>query len=107
MECLMFRRYKTNAELHAKDQIITAQPDIRKFTLTNEDRFFVLACDGVWDVMSNQDCVDFVLQRLDQGMEPTQIACAMLDACLANDPKEARGIGCDNMTAIVVLLNQA
>ena len=98
-------RYKANTELHPKDQIITAQPDIRKFKLTSEDRFFVLACDGVWDVMSNQDAVDFVSQRLDQGMEPTQIACAMLDACLANDPKEARGIGCDNMTAIVVLLN--
>lgn len=68
-------------------------------------RFFVLACDGIWDVMSNQDAVDFVSQRLDQGMEPVDIAKAMLDACLANDPKEARGIGCDNMTAIVVLLN--
>lgn len=100
-------RYKCNTELPPKDQIITAQPDIRKFTLTPEDRFFVLACDGVWDVMSNQDVVDFVTQRLDQGMTPVQISCAMLDACLANDPKEARGIGCDNMTAIVVLLTGA
>lgn len=98
-------RYKCNTELPAKDQIITAQPDIRKFSLTAEDRFFVLACDGVWDVMSNQDVVDFVSQRLDQGMTPVQISSAMLDACLANDPKEARGVGCDNMTAIVVLLN--
>jgi len=98
-------RYKTNNELPAAAQIITAEPDIMKIQITSEDRFFVLACDGVWDVMSNQDVVDFVAQRLDQGMEPAQIACAMLDACLANDPKEARGIGCDNMTAIVVLLN--
>ena len=29
-------RYKTNAELPAKDQIITAEPDIRKFTLTGK-----------------------------------------------------------------------
>lgn len=97
-------RYKCNAALPAKEQIITAEPDIRTFTLTPKDKFFVLACDGVWDVMSNQDVVDFVSQRLDQGMTPVEVSSALLDACLANDPKEARGVGCDNMTAIVVQL---
>ncbi len=47
-------KYKGNTELHPKDQIITAQPDIRHISLQPEDRFFVLACDGVWDVMTNQ-----------------------------------------------------
>lgn len=47
-------KYKGNAELHPKDQIITAQPDVKKITLCPQDQFFVLACDGVWDVMSNQ-----------------------------------------------------
>lgn len=100
-------KYKGNSDLPPKDQIITAEPDILKFTLVPEDRFFVLACDGIWDVMSNQECVDFVSQRLDQGMTPTAAACALLDACLANDPKETRGVGCDNMTALVVLLNNS
>ncbi|GFR51558.1 hypothetical protein Agub_g13978 [Astrephomene gubernaculifera] len=97
-------KYKTNVELPAKDQIITAQPDIRKVTLSPEDRFFLLACDGVWDVMSNQEAIDFVGSKLDQGMTPSQAACALLDACLASDPKEARGVGCDNMTVVVVQL---
>lgn len=47
-------KYKGNTELPPKDQIITAQPDIMHVALTQEDRFFVLACDGVWDVMTNQ-----------------------------------------------------
>ncbi|PNW79315.1 hypothetical protein CHLRE_09g410600v5 [Chlamydomonas reinhardtii] len=98
-------KYKTNNELPPSDQIITAQPDIRKIALSPEDRFFLLACDGVWDVMSNQDAVDFVSARLDQGMTPSQASCALLDACLASDPKEARGVGCDNMTVVVVQLN--
>ncbi|GFH05585.1 PPM-type phosphatase domain-containing protein, partial [Haematococcus lacustris] len=92
-------KYKSNVELEAKDQIITAQPDIMKVPLTPEDRFFVLACDGVWDVMSNQDVVDFIGSKLDLGMSASAAACALLDACLAHDPKEARGVGCDNMTA--------
>mmetsp|Transcript_4471 Transcript_4471/g.7470 ORF Transcript_4471/g.7470 Transcript_4471/m.7470 type:complete len:379 (+) Transcript_4471:202-1338(+) len=97
-------KYKGNTELPASQQIITAQPDICKISLTSEDRFFVLACDGVWDVMSNQDVVDFISHRLDQGMTPSQASSALLDACLANDPKEARGVGCDNMTSVVVQL---
>lgn len=48
--------------------------------------------------------VDFISARLDQGMSPSQASSALLDACLANDPKEARGVGCDNMTSVVVLL---
>lgn len=100
-------KYKGNTDLPPKDQIITAEPDIRKFTLQPEDRFFVLACDGVWDVMTNQECVDFISQRLDEGMTPCAASTALLDACLASDPKEARGLGCDNMTAMVVLLKSS
>jgi protein phosphatase 1G len=61
--------------------------------LRPEDRFFVLACDGVWDVMSNQDVVQFVNAHLDSGMALPDIASRLLDACLAPDPRETRGIG--------------
>lgn len=59
---------------------------------------------GVWDVMSNQQVVDFVSERLDRGQPPTAICSELLDRCLATNPREARGVGCDNMTAAVVLL---
>lgn len=99
-------KYKLNKELQPKDQIITAEPDVRRVTLTPGDRFLLLACDGVWDVMTNQQAIDFVSSKLDAGMTPTQASCALLDACLAADPKEARGIGCDNMTALIVELKR-
>lgn len=97
-------KYKGNDTLDPKDQIITAQPDIKQVHLAKEDRFFVLACDGVWDVMTNQDVVDFVLKQLAEGRRPTDAAANLLDACLASNPRDTRGIGCDNMTAIIILL---
>lgn len=51
--------------------------------------------------------VDFVNERLDQGMSVGVICEEMLDHCLAKNPKEARGIGCDNMTAQVVVFRKS
>lgn len=47
-------KYKQNPDLPPEHQIITAEPDIRQETLGPDDKFVILACDGVWDVMSNQ-----------------------------------------------------
>jgi serine/threonine protein phosphatase PrpC len=33
----------------------------------------VLACDGIWDCFSNDDCVDFVKSRLAKGKTPLEV----------------------------------
>ena len=40
---------------------LTHKPDIFRYKLDKNDKFFVLACDGLWDVMSNDDVSNFVL----------------------------------------------
>jgi protein phosphatase 1L len=42
---------------------VSAKPDIYKYRLEKTDRFIVLACDGLYDVMSNQDIVNFILNE--------------------------------------------
>jgi len=42
--------YKQNKSVSDRDQMITALPDVRTMTLSESDRFMVLACDGIWQV---------------------------------------------------------
>eukprot|EP00743_Colponemidia_sp_Colp-15_P000901 GILK01000994.1.p1 GENE.GILK01000994.1~~GILK01000994.1.p1 ORF type:complete len:362 (-),score=45.61 GILK01000994.1:171-1223(-) len=96
--------YKRDKNLRPEEQMITAYPDIRTATLTDEDDFVVLACDGVWDVMTNQAVVDFVRERLQQNMKLSEIVEQIFENCIAPDPMNTGGLGCDNMTCLIVTL---
>eukprot|EP00794_Sanderia_malayensis_P004672 gene4672-5281_t len=99
--------YKTNENLSAHEQAITAVPDIEETHITKEDKFMILACDGIWNVMSSQEAVDFVSQKLDEQEKEGEICLSKIceqifEHCLAPDTS-GDGSGCDNMTCIIVL----
>lgn len=48
-------KYKANSSLPPADQMITAEPDVMSVEVTDEDRFMIMACDGVWDCMTSQE----------------------------------------------------
>ena len=56
--------YKKNPAIPLKDQIITSYPEIMEYELGPEDEFMILGCDGIWEVKTNQEVVDFVRERL-------------------------------------------
>lgn len=41
--------------------MITAEPDITVIDLCADDQFFILACDGVWDCLTNQQAVGVIV----------------------------------------------
>jgi len=98
--------YKKRPELGPERQMICSTPDLIAVPLTQEDEFILLACDGIWDVKSNQEVCDFVGARLKRGEAITVIAEALLDDCIAVDPKQTHGIGGDNMTVVIVQLGR-
>lgn len=66
--------YKTNGALKPEEQMISALPDIKKIELTDKDEFMVLACDGIWNFMTNEEVADFVKMRL-QKKKPLNTIC--------------------------------
>lgn len=99
--------YKKREDLKPEEQIICSTPDFVNEELTAEDEFIVLACDGVWDVMTNQDVCDFVRPRLQQQMDVKEIGVQLLDHCITEDPQKTGGLGTDNMTALIVKLKES
>lgn len=39
---------------------LIATPDIVTYKLTDQDKYLILACDGVWDVFTNQDAINAI-----------------------------------------------
>jgi serine/threonine protein phosphatase PrpC len=45
--------YKLNRKVGVEAQMITCVPEIKRVELTGEDKFFVIACDGIWDCLTS------------------------------------------------------
>lgn len=93
--------FKKNDKKTAEEQIVTANPDILVKDITSDHEFLILACDGIWDVLSNQEVVDFVRCRIAQRMQPEIICEELMMRCLAPDCQMG-GLGCDNMTVVLI-----
>ena len=39
---------------------VTHIPDIFKYKINQDDQFIILACDGLWDALSNHEAVNFI-----------------------------------------------
>ncbi|KAF2677260.1 PP2C-domain-containing protein [Lentithecium fluviatile CBS 122367] len=97
--------FKKSAELPPEQQIVTAFPDVEIHDISEDDEFLVIACDGIWDVQSSQAVVEFVRRGIVAKQDLSSICENMMDNCLASN-SDTGGVGCDNMTMIVIGLLQ-
>lgn len=78
--------------------MITAKPDIIKIKNENID-FIIMGCDGIWQIKTNSQMVDWVKSRLDR--RDFKLICEdLLDELVSKDSGNQYGM--DNMSAILI-----
>jgi serine/threonine protein phosphatase PrpC len=85
---------------------VTHKPQLFKYNLRKNDKFLVLACDGLWDVITNQDATNFVLNKLNNtnklvtmsGYSKQNIAQSLGEYAIANGST-------DNVSIIIIFFD--
>jgi protein phosphatase 1B len=92
--------YKNVAGKDACEQLVSPEPEVTIEERSDADEFLVLACDGIWDVMSNEELCDFIRSRMLLTDDLKLISNWVVDTCLAKGSR-------DNMSIIIVAFKGA
>ncbi|XP_071550725.1 protein phosphatase 1B isoform X2 [Panulirus ornatus] len=79
------------------EQLVSPEPEIYVERRQVDDEFLVLACDGIWDVMTNEDLCTFVRSRLLLSDDLESISNHVVDTCLHKGSR-------DNMSLVLITL---
>ena len=74
---------------------LSAEPDVKQTVLSREDEFLIIGCDGLWDVFSSQNAVDFARRKLQEHNDPKRCSHELVNEALRRDSG-------DNLTVVTV-----
>lgn len=93
--------YKKVPGLHPTEQLVSPEPDVYVIKRNpEEDQFLVVACDGIYDVIKNEELCVLLRSRLQATEDLRDATNQVLDYCLNRGSR-------DNMTMIAVVLEAA
>ncbi|XP_063684624.1 protein phosphatase 1B-like isoform X2 [Bolinopsis microptera] len=88
--------YKSTQNMPSIEQQVSPQPEIFNCERDyDNDEFLVIACDGIWDVMSNQQVLEFVHKELTIREDRGQICDNLIEECFQRGSR-------DNMSVVLV-----
>ncbi|NXU85610.1 PPM1A phosphatase, partial [Xiphorhynchus elegans] len=83
------------------EQLVSPEPEVYEIERSEEDdQFIILACDGIWDVMGNEELCDFVRSRLEVTDDLEKVCNEIVDTCLYKGSR-------DNMSVILICFPNA
>jgi len=77
---------------------VTHKPDISKVKLNKKDKFIIFACDGLWDVLTNNQAVNFVNRELKKNSKNNNIAKKLAEEAIYKGSY-------DNVTVSILFLD--
>ena len=79
-------------------------PDVTVRQRNSADQFILVACDGIWDCVSNEECVgkltDYMKEMKPKPTNMTPPVARLLDEICPSTMGD--GVGTDNMTAVLI-----
>ncbi|CAM9300908.1 unnamed protein product [Ascophyllum nodosum] len=99
--CIGDHPFKSDPNLPRERQMVVCDPEVTMTARSDEDEFVVMACDGVWDVMGNDEACNFFRKRIQDGCRDIgEMLERMQDACLAKSSM-------DNMSILMISFRAA
>lgn len=90
--------YKADDNREATEQLVSPEPDVECIERSpKDDQYICLACDGIFDVFSNEDLSDFITSRLKLSQKYDEITAEIVDTSLHKGSR-------DNMSVILIAL---
>ncbi|GET87198.1 protein phosphatase 2C, putative [Leishmania tarentolae] len=97
--------YKRDANRGVAQQLVVPVPGVTTTKRCAEDSYVAIACDGIFDVLTNEELIDFINEKKARGMSNIDICRDVCNRCLAPSSPEggpAVAEGTDNMTIMIV-----
>lgn len=99
--------YKSNSKLPGpEDQAVCSIPFIHCHSRSEKDAFLLLACDGIWDVMTNEEVAHFVMVETEKAFEnevPNTDILPMISDMLCEECLKRGSM--DNLSVVLVALS--
>ncbi|GAV58549.1 PP2C domain-containing protein, partial [Cephalotus follicularis] len=85
-----------------KDYGLISVPEVTQRHISSRDQFVVLATDGVWDVVSNEEAVEIVSATPDRAKSAKHLVCCAAQAW----KRKRKGIAMDDISAICLFFQK-
>ncbi|BFZ12061.1 hypothetical protein BsWGS_15100 [Bradybaena similaris] len=82
------------------EQLVSPEPEVFVEERNPDDQFLVLACDGIWDVMSNDELCAFIEHRMKITSSLEEVCNQVVDTCLLKGSR-------DNMSIVLIAFEGA
>jgi len=91
--------FRTIGDADVDSKVVTAEPEIISGTFCEDDEFIVMGCDGLYDVLTNEQIIEYVRERRGDGLPAKEISQRLAEYTV-NECNSR-----DNVTVILVQLN--